>query len=460
MPTRCPQKIISLTLLILSLTACAQLEPRVSTDPVSESQPLIPPQWRERLPIGSSALGNQLLELIDSPPLEDLVLQTLTHNQDLRQTALRLKEQRLLARQTDAGLKPELNFNLNSERSKDTSFASNYRLSLDMSWEIDVWGRLADQYDASLAEIDAASFDYQAAADSLAARTIQLWLDILMRDQMIRAEQHWILSLSNTEAVIADSYRNGLRGSNALADLETARANTALIRASLTTRRQQQREAMRQLAALQGKTAPLALQLPSEIPRISNPPVVLPATLIGHRPDLQAALSRLTAADLRAIVSRKQLLPSFNLSASLNQSRPRLEDLLSGSTAWSLLGQLTAPLFNGGRLRTDVELAELATERHLLSYQQLLLNALNEVENALGQEASLAEQQRLLESALEHSDASLQHYRARYREGLNDILDLLNAQQSAFSNRIQLLQTQQARLNNRIRLALALGMGV
>ena len=119
-----------------------------------------------------------------------------------------------------------------------------------------------------------------------------------------------------------------------------------------------------------------------------------------------------------------------------------------------------SPLFNAGKLKTEAQIADLETELQYLKYQQTLLNALNEVETALGQEASLAEQQTQLAHALRHSDASLQHYQARYREGLNDIIDLLNAQQSRFNTRIQLLQTQQARLNNRIILALALGMGV
>ncbi|WP_315984081.1 TolC family protein [Aliamphritea spongicola] len=166
------------------------------------------------------------------------------------------------------------------------------------------------------------------------------------------------------------------------------------------------------------------------------------------------------AADAQASATHKQLLPSFNLTASLSNSAGNLGDLLSGSTAWSLLGQLTAPLFNAGRLKADAEIADLQAERSYLSYQQALLNAVNEVETALGQETSLAEQQTQLQAAVKHSEASLEHYQARYRNGLNDVLDLLTAQQNAFNNRIRLLEIQQARLTNRITLGLALGMGV
>lgn len=449
-------------LLLSALTACSSVIP---LKPDRTSQPVVVASgWQETLPaqsvVAEGTVSTQLLDLIDDPALTALVQQTLTTNLDLQQTALRLREQQWLTRSTNAATGPQLDLNLNSQRSQNSTTTSNHQLSLDLSWELDVWGRLADQTDAARAETDAQQLDYSAAANSLAARTIQGWLDIVLRDQMIRVEKQWLRSLEDNEAVIQERYRSGLSGSNALADLETARSNTALTRASLAARQQTQRDAYRQLAQLQGQSAPLVMVLPEQAPEIANPPAVLPADVVVRRPDLQAALQRIDAADAQARATHKQLLPGFSLSASLSQSRPQLDDLLSGSLAWNLLGQLTAPLFDGGKRKADAAIADLQAERSYLVYQQTLLSALNEVESALGQEASLAEQQRQLSAALRHAEASRQHYEARYRDGLNDILDLLSAQQSAFSTRIQLLQTQQARLTNRITLGLALGMGV
>ncbi len=452
-------RVTSLTLLMTTLTACSSLIP-TSADNRTGQALIVPEEWQEPLPLNQTALSDQLLDLIDDPALTLLVQRTLTANYDLRQTALRLREQRLLQRQTDASRTPELNLNLNSQRAGDSTINTSHELSLDLSWELDVWGRLADQSRAAEASTRTAELDYQAAADSLAARTMQRWIDIALRAQIIHAEQQWLRSLEDTEAVITEHYRSGLSGNNALADLETARAATARIRASLSARQQAQRDAWRQLAALQSLTGTTALPEPETIPTIGNPPPQLPAEMIANRPDLQSAYQQIVVADAETAVAQKALLPSFTLSASLSQTRPALNDLLSGSTAWSLLGQLTAPLFNGGRLKAGAEIAELQAERSYLAYQQTLLNALNEVETALGQEASLAEQQSQLQAALNHSEASLMHYEARYRDGLNDILDLLNAKQNAFDARIQLLQTQQARLTNRISLGLALGMGV
>lgn len=452
-------RVISVTLLMMTLTACSSL---LSTSPgTRDNQALsIPEEWQEPVPLTQTTLSDRLLDLIDDPDLTRLVKHTLTTNYDLRQTALRLREQRLFQRQAGAANAPELNLNLNSQRVKNDSTSNSHTLSLDLSWELDVWGRLADQNRAAEANTRSTELDYQAAADSLATRTIQRWIDIALRLQIIQVEQQWLRSMEDTEAVISERYRSGLSGSNTLADLETARAATARIRASLFAREQAQRDAYRQLATLQGLTGPVELPKPKSIPTIENPPSQLPTEMIANRPDLQSAYQQIVAADAQSAVAQKALLPSFNLSASLSQTRPMLNDLLSGSSAWALLGQLTAPLFNAGRLKAGKEIAKLQAERSYLAYQQTLLNALNEVESALGQEASLAARQAQLQAALRHSEASLAHYQTRYRDGLNDILNLLNAKQNAFDARIQLLQTQQARLTNRITLGLALGMGV
>lgn len=408
--------------------------------------------------ITPTRLSDELLTLFPQPALRTLVQQTLTQNYDLRQTALRLQEQGVLTKQAQAQRVPTLNADVSSQRNRDTVSTSQHSLGMNINWELDVWRRLADSVRVSQSQERAQQWQYQAAKNSLAARVMQRWIDISLRQQMLKAERDWVASLQQTEAVIVERYRDGV---GALADLETARAATARTRASLSAREQTQRDAYRQLALWQGKTVQVA-QLPSidTVLTVRKPPSQIAAATVAKRPDVQAAYQHIVAAHAQAAVAHKQLLPSFSLSSTLSQARPQLGDLLSGSVAWNVLGRLTAPLFDGGRLKAGAKLADLQAEGSYLAYQQTLLNALHEVDAALGQEASLAEQQQHLQTALQHAQASLKHYQGRYREGLGDILELLNAQQSLFSARIQLLQLQQARLSNRISLGLALGMGV
>lgn len=446
----------------LLLGACTTMPPKANQD-VSA---LIPADWQNPYP-QDTAWQQSLHALYDDPRLKTFIDIGLKENIDLRQTALRLKRQRLITRQTNAQGQPQLDAAFSSERqrlndSNNNEFTtqrynSEQRLALDLSWELDVWGRLANATEAEMLEGSALYSDLQAARHSLAARLIQGWLDLGGRQAVIATEQARIRSLENTEDTIRERYRSGQAE---IADLETARTETEQARSNLAALYDEQAQAERGLQLLLGNTPKIGLALP-EIPTdIALPSTPLPATLLSNRPDLQAAYLRILSADARQQAAYKDLLPTFTLSSSLSQARPNIGDLLSGSTAWSLLGRLSAPLFDGGRRRAEVGIQALNAQQAYLDYRQTLLTALNEVENALGQEISLAEQERHTAKALRHAEASRSHFQSRYRQGLADILDLLSAEQTAFDVRIQSLQLRQARLTNRITLGLALGMGV
>lgn len=451
--------------ILSALCACSSYSPDVSQR--QHSALSIPKQWQRVTHSNTTqhliktspntGLSNQLLQLINDPQLEKLVEQTLLNNYDLQRTAIRVREQQLIAHQIYANRSPIIDLNLTSQREKNPQIYNQHQLSLNLSWEIDVWGRLADANTAAAKRTQIAELDYQAAQDSLVARVVQQWIDISVREQILMTENTWLASLKATEATITERYIDGLGN---IADLDAAHATTERILARIVARQQTQHTAYQHLAMLQGSTDTTALPDANTQLNIAAPPSILPADLIAHRPDLKAAYHAITAADSEAAAAYKQLLPSFNLSSSLSQTRPHISDLLSGSTAWSLLTRLSAPVFNAGRIKSVAKVAELQAERSYLHYQQTLLTALTEVENALGQEAALAIQQQHYQNTFNHAESSSLYYQARYKAGLTDILDLLNAEQSAFEARIQLLQTQQARLTNRISLGLALGLGV
>ncbi|WP_261843594.1 efflux transporter outer membrane subunit [Aliamphritea ceti] len=447
-----PVLLASFTLL---LTACAG--PPVKQAPLTQHHSLQPEQWETTINAKQKNLGNQLLALVSEPALDDLVRDALETNQQLQQTALRLTEQRLLTTQTAAAEKPEVNLQLNSQRAKNTNITESHALALNLNWEMDVWGRLANATSSAEATTRALQLDYQAARNSLTSRIIQRWIDISLRARIITTVEQRLISLQKTEASITERFQRGLGN---LADLEAARASTARTRADLAARQQSQADAKRTLNVLLGRQPQSPLPLAQGELAIAVPLQQLPGEVLAARPDLLAAYERIVAADYNTDVAYKALLPGFNLTASLSQSRNSLSDLLSGSSAWSLLGSLTAPLFNAGRLEAGKKIAEMQAERAFLAYQQTLLTAVQEVETALSQEYTLEQRQDYLALASRHSDANFSHYQSRYKDGLTDILNLLTAEQQAFDDRIALLQIQQARLNNRIVLGLALGMGV
>jgi outer membrane protein TolC len=154
------------------------------------------------------------------------------------------------------------------------------------------------------------------------------------------------------------------------------------------------------------------------------------------------------------------MLPSFSLSASLTDIADSPSEALLTNPLWSILGDISAPLFQGGKLKSQAEIAELTTEQTFWVYQETLLNAVNEVENAAGQEYSLERQQEHLNDAFNSAKRSFTSYEEKYRQGLVDIFDLLTVQQQTYDIEAQLINATYQRLINRIDLGLALGLGV
>jgi outer membrane protein TolC len=159
-------------------------------------------------------------------------------------------------------------------------------------------------------------------------------------------------------------------------------------------------------------------------------------------------------------VAYKALLPSINLSAALSDSATTPSQALFTNPVWTLLGQMTAPLFQGGALRAQIKDAELASLNAWWQYRETLLQAVKETQDALDNERSLTLQRRYTEQALDNATRSADTAKGQYRQGLIDILDLLSVYNTRFNLQAQQLQLHASQLQNRIDLGLALGLGV
>ncbi|HEC73693.1 MAG TPA: TolC family protein, partial [Methylophaga aminisulfidivorans] len=183
------------------------------------------------------------------------------------------------------------------------------------------------------------------------------------------------------------------------------------------------------------------------------------AQTLARRPDLQAAYLAIEANQYRTEVAYKQLLPSLDITAALQDAASSPNSALMVSPLWSLLGQLTAPIYQGGELRAAAKEAELNEAYSYQSYRDTLLTAINEVEQYLSLETNLASREQHIATALQSAQNSLAQYQKSYRTGLVDILDLLTVQQQTYNLEASLDNLVYLRLINRINLGLALGLG-
>ena len=437
-------------LLVTALAGCSLLphNPDWVEDAAALSRQL--PDW-DKLNASEGVLT--LNQMIRSPRLDALLKEAFAYNASLQITLLTLQIQQQTLQQVSGQRLPQASasFSGGREQGSDTVYTG----ALGISWEVDLWNRLGNEVAAAELDVTQQQALYQSAQDTLAAEVMKAWLDLIRAKHAIDIQKRRLHTLQQNEQFVLLRYRNGLGSSE---DLNSARTTIASARASLAAYEEQRQQAQRSLRILLGRTESVAIEFPHAYPDTEMPWVGAPEQTLQRRPDLKAAYLAVAAADRRADAAYQDLLPSINLQAALTDLASLPRAALLTDPLWSLLGQLTQPLYQGGQLVAAANMAELNTAQAYQRYRETLLTAVTEVEQALGQERSLARQQQHLEDALGSARINLEQYRNSYRRVT--MLDLLLVQQNTYDLESQLDSIIAQRLGNRIDLGLALGLGL
>ncbi len=405
--------------------------------------------------------------------LDALVQQALASNYDLRAAAARLAQAQAQARIAGAPLQPGLGAGATGARRKQnfvgfpipggdsqvlSTTSTNYGVNLNLSWEIDLWGKLRAGAGAALADAQAAKADFYGAQLSLAAQTSRAYFAAVEARRQVELASATVDNYQISSEQINSRY---LRGLSASLELRLGRSNLAAAEATLAQRRQQLDRSLRQLELLLGRYPSARIITGGQLPSITQAvPAGLAADLVARRPDLAAAERRLAAATGRLLQSRRALFPSISLTASTGRSSSALGDLLDGDfSVWNLIGNISQPLLQGGRLRAGVDLSQAGVDGALATYAQSALRAYAEVELALAAEDFLQAQEKALKTATSEALAARLLAEERYAKGLSDLITLLDAQRRDFEAESRLLSVQRQRLDSRIDLYLALGGG-
>ncbi|WP_439503665.1 TolC family protein [Methylophaga sp.] len=442
------KKLVYLPLVMLAACSITPEQPDYATLISAEQQRV--EQWQN---FPQQADVAYLNDLIDTNMLDGLLQTAMQSNPSLQQTLLTLQIRQSQLTQAAAEKRPFISSGFSALNSSDSD--ASFGADLNVSWQADLWGKLADNERAAELDITEQNLLYQSARDTLAAEVMQVWLTLIAQQRAIDIEQQRNDSLQQTESFILQRYRQGL---GTLEDLDLARSAVATSSARVESLTENFRQQSIQLKTLIGQVDNPQFELPEDYPQVVIPEIDLPQQTLNRRPDLLAAYAAIQAASARTEVAYKDLLPSLNLQAVLEDvgSSPRAS--LFTAPVWSLLGQLTAPLYQGGQLRAAAEISELDTAIAYQQYRDTLLNAVTEIEQALSQEQALVKRQQHIETALASAENNLLQYQANYRSGLFTILDLLTVQQQTYDLQAQLDDLIYQRLLNRISLGLALGL--
>jgi multidrug efflux system outer membrane protein len=446
-----------LLVLALALSGCA-LAPQPAP-PVTLSTPA---QWRAPALAGAPVEGDWWRAFGD-PVLDQLVRQAQQNNGDVRVALARLQEYQARVRVAASAQAPALTASLGPTRARtlgSTGPVEGTAITgqVQASYELDLFGRLASTTAAARFDLQAQDALLAATMLAVAANTASGYLNLRGLDAQLALARATLVSRQRSFDLARRQFEVGYSSRLDQAQAEAELHTTAAVVPQLERAIAQQENALSVLlGASPGTVARGAALADLRSPAID---AGMPSELLRRRPDIAQAESTLAALDASLAAARDQLLPSIRLSASLGAQAGSLAQLLrSSNELWSIGGSILAPIFDGGRLRAQAEIAGTLRDRAVFGYESAVRTAFAETDNALTAVQRLGEQ---LVEAQARQVASAEVLRVahnRYANGYASYLEELDAQRNAFAADNNVLQLRASLLAAHVDLYRALGGG-
>ena len=457
----------------------------------------LPSKWKEAHGKSDQPLPGEWWRLFHSSTLNHLVAEALEANQDLRGALARVETSRALVGVKRADWFPQLGMNgsatllrnspsvigaqlptglsgLSAQQGKtSTSTGSSaasqgfglpnleqesYKASLDMSYELDLWGRVrrsVESAQASARSADQMLFAQRLTVAAEVARNFFLLRSLDLQQEVV----HNTLKLREEALSLQKSrFEGGMANET---DVTRARTELELAKADLAALERQRGSTEHAIAVLCGQM-PSSFRLAAD-PSLPAPPAVpagLPSDLLQSRPDIAAAASDLEAANAEIGVAKAAFFPSFKLTGSGGLNSARATDFLNWENrALSIGPSISLPIFQGGRLKSNFEAAKSRYNEALAKYRQTVLVALREVEDSLLDLQSIARQRAALESAEKSAEDTTHLARVRYDKGLASYFEVVDADRTVLTTKLSIAQLDGQRAASSVLLMKALGGG-
>lgn len=414
----------------------------------------------------SGDLG-QWWQSLNDPLLSELIAEALQASPDLRSAQAKLRESRARRTATAAGQYPGVTASGSASRNRSSGEAGSgatrnfFSAGFDASWELDVFGGVRRSVEAAEADLASTEASLENTRVSLAAEVALNYVGVRALQNRLGIARANLASQSETLQLTDWRAQAGLVSSQ---DVEQARSNREQTGAQVPTLETSLAEAEHTLDILLGRppgTLHARLTAANGLPAVPDRIAVgIPADTLRQRPDVRVAERRLAAETARVGVAAAARYPSFNLSGSIGLDALTIGALgNSGAAASSLFAGITGPIFNAGRLRAQVEIQDAVREQAQVTYEQTVLSALQEVENALVALARNRERVEALAIAAESARNAAQMAQQRYRSGLVDFQSVLDTERSVLSVEDSLASSRADGVLALIRLYKALGGG-
>jgi NodT family efflux transporter outer membrane factor (OMF) lipoprotein len=412
-------------------------------------------------------------ETMGDRTLDSLVRRAIEANHDLRIARARVRQARAVRGVISADLWPDVNVSASYERIRDSENAFRagfameqesydlYRAGFDASWEIDLFGRTRRNVEAADADIQAAVEAHRDTLVTLLADVAENYANargfqarLRIAHENIRTQQE---AVDLTRARLSAGLGTDLDVARAEAQLAATTSQIPLLETGF-------RQAVHRLGVLLGREPGLLhAELADDAPIPPVParvPVGLPSDLLRRRPDIRRAERDLAAATARIGAATADLFPRFSITGTFGLSSGQFGDWPSGdSRFWSIGPAVRWPVFDAGRIRSNIEVQNAIQEQSLAAYERTVLRAFEEVENALAAYSREQVRRGSLLAAVQSNQRAVELSNQLFSRGLTDFLSVIDAQRSLYLTQDEWVQSQTLVTTNLIALYKALGGG-
>ncbi|WP_105243888.1 efflux transporter outer membrane subunit [Psychrobacter sp. Marseille-P5312] len=464
-------RLLGLSFLAMSMAACNTI-PKADMRPVL-AEPNVPIEQtygafdKETVSSGEqpSIAGQRWQDFYSDERLKGLIALGLENNKDFESARLAIEKARAQYQITDINDLPAINasggYTRQAQNSVDKNPNSSYNVNLGLAnYELDFWGKIASLKDQALQNFLATSAAKDATQISLISNIAQSYANLSYSLAQLKLAEATAESRERSLFIADKRFEAGvdpkLPSLQASASLENARLAVLRAQSSILTSRNA-------LQYLIGAPIPNELIPAPAVSNITSQQIFnagLPSELLRYRPDVLQAEYSLKAAGANIEVARASYFPSISLASSVGVSSGSLDDLFkSGSVGWSFGPSISVPIFDAGRLDANYDVAKIEREQTLANYEKSIQTAFREVSDVLATRATLGQQ---LEAQYRLQDNFEQTYQiadARFKAGIANYLDVLDAQRSLFSTQQGILDLELQKIVSQIELYQALGGG-
>ncbi len=442
----------------------------ISVGPIYQPPaPTAPQQWKNASLLANtpSASHTELArwwQSFNDPVLDRLIAMTLAQNLDLKSAQAKLREARARAAMTDAALYPSVTANAGAKRSEtgnDANPSKSFSAGLDASWELDIFGANRRTSEATAATASATEASLRDTEVSLIAEVVNVYISLRTLEARYAVASNSLVSQQETRDLTRWRWQAGLVSELDFIQAESTLAQTRAKLPALDIELESTRNQLTVLLGVQPAGLPDLLAGAGKIPdfsSIANTPV--PLDTLSQRPDIRVAERNLAAQTAQVGTAEAARYPSLTLGGAISLQSDQLSRLLrADSLINSLAANLTAPIFDAGRIRQNIAVQNAVLDQTLATYQKTVLQALSDVENALMALAKTEARRADLRAATSSAEAADSMARQRYSAGLVDYLTVLETQRTLFSTQDSLRSAEGDRASALVQLYKALGGG-